>query len=720
MPKMKSRTVTAKSAEKINLKKVKNIKKHNVVVILPTYNEAENISDIISTVAIQQQSLPNHLLQILVVDDKSPDGTADIVKDFATTNPFIHLILGNKKGLGVAYKRGIKYAISVLKADYIFEMDADGSHDPNLIPKFVNELENGNDFVIGSRYVNGGSIPNDWPTSRKLNSRFGNLFANIVAGLKGVKDTTSGYRAIKTSILKKINLENLKVKGYGFQINILHEAITQGAIVKEIPIQFKDRTKGQSKMSLSDQLGFVLFTLSLRLNSFKKPKLFIILGILGILSALGFTIAKLLSLRPTEAIGVVLVTISLVLVIQGLFTLYLSLYTWADPKRVHTNRSPKKFTKPTRSFTALLPARNEENVIGHTIAAVHGVDYPDELKETIVLCRKDDVGTIAAAQAAIDKLGKKNIRIIADTLPNSKPMKLNIGAAEAKNEVICIFDAEDEPHKDIYNIVNTVMVRKNADVVQSGVQLMNFASHWFSALNVLEYYFWFKSALRFFAKVGLITLGGNTVFFKKEWMQKIGGWDETCLTEDADVGLRLSKMGAKIEVLYDQEHATQEETPHNLENFIKQRTRWNQGFIQVLLKGEWLSLPKLSQRFLAFYLLFWPIVQSLLFLYIPISLALMFFLKLPVWATMITILPVYMLALHLITIIVAFYQFVGEYNLKHSRLFPLQILFWYFPYQFILGLSAYRAVYRLVSNQASWEKTTHVGAHRKTLAYTNN
>lgn len=720
MSKIENRTVNAKHAENISIKKVKTSKKSNVVVILPTYNESENINHIVSKIFLQQSKLDKHLLQILVVDDKSPDGTADVVREIAKTNPYIHLILGKKNGLGVAYKRGIKYAIDVLKADCVFEMDADGSHDPNLIPHFLNEIENGYDFVIGSRYVEGGSIPKNWPFIRKLNSKFGNLFANIVAGLKGVKDTTSGYRCIKTSLLKTINIENLKVKGYGFQINILHEAISKNAKVKEIPIQFVDRTKGESKMSLSDQIGFILFTFHLRFKVFKKPKF--ILSIIGIsvVVVLAYILIQLLSLEATEAIGIILVTVSLVLVVQGLFTLYLSLYTWADPKRVHTNRSPKKFGKPKYSFTALLPARNEENVIAHTIEAVHGIDYPEELKETIVICRKDDHDTVAAAKEAIKKMGKKNIRIIHDSLPNSKPMKLNIGAAEASNEVICIFDAEDEPHKDIYNIVNTVMVRKNADVVQSGVQLMNFASHWFSALNVLEYYFWFKSALRFFAKVGLITLGGNTVFFKKEWIQRIGGWDETCLTEDADVGLRLSKMGAKIEVLYDQDHATQEETPHNLENFIKQRTRWNQGFIQVLLKGEWLTLPKLSQRFLAFYLLFWPIVQSLLFMYIPISLGLMFFLKLPVWATMITILPVYMLALHLITIIVAFYQFVGEYKLKYSKLFPLQILLWYFPYQFVLGLSAYRAVYRLVSNQASWEKTTHINAHRKTLAYNNN
>jgi glycosyltransferase XagB len=689
-----------------------------IVVLLPTYNEAENISSIITSVMLQQQNISTAVLEILVIDDKSPDGTADIVRNFTKSNSNIHLISGDKKGLGVAYKRGIKYAINVLKADYMVSMDSDFSHDPKHIPEFYEALKSGNDFVIGSRYVEGGSIPKNWPLLRKLNSIVGNLFANKIAGLKSVKDCTGGYRAFSTKLIKKISLENLSVKGYGYQINLLHEALSHDAQIVELPIHFIDRTKGVSKMSIKDILEFVLFTFKLRLRPLFKPRNVIIMGVLLAIAGLIAGVIHLLSLSLVQALTITLVSISLVLVIQGLFTLYLTLYTWEDPKRVSSNRSPQTYEQPLKTFTALLPARNEENVIAHTIAAVHGIDYPEELKETIVIVRSDDHGTIKAAKDAIAKLGKKNIRIVCDSvpIPTNKPMKLNIGAAVAKNEVICIFDAEDEPHKDIYNIVNTVMIRQNADIVQCGVQLMNFASHWFSALNVLEYYFWFKSALRFFAKVGLITLGGNTVFFKKEWMERIGGWDEYCLTEDADVGLRLSKAGAKIEVLYDQEHATQEETPHNLENFIKQRTRWNQGFIQVLLKGEWLNLNTWSQRFLAFYLLFWPIVQSLLFMYIPISLTLMFIIKLPVWATMITILPVYMLGLQMVTIIVAFYQFVNDYKLKYSVFFPIRIILWYFPYQFILGLSAYRAVWRLVSKQASWEKTTHVNAHRKSIA----
>ena len=690
----------------------------NVVVILPTYNEAENIETIISQVMLQAPELPDATLQILVVDDNSPDGTAKIVRAYTQSNPNIHLILGEKQGLGVAYKRGIKYAIDILKADYIYTMDSDGSHDITRIPVFYKELRKGTDMVVGSRYIEGGGIPDNWGAVRVLNSKVANFVARNIGGLTAVRDCTGGFRAISTQTLKKINLEKINAKGYCFQINILNEVLKSGGKVKEVPFQFKDRTNGESKYRLQDVFEFIAFSFKMRLEPFFKPQIVIAVGAVLAILTLILAVWHLLQIDTTAALTIALVTISLVLVAQGLFTLYLTLYTWEDPARVHSNKSPKTYEKPTRSFTALLPARNEENVIGYTIRAVHGIDYPEELKETIVLCRKDDTATIAAAKKAIAEIGSPNVRIIHDSLPNNKPKKLNIGAAAAKNEVLCIFDAEDEPHKDIYNIVNTVMIRKDADVVQCGVQLMNFASHWFSALNVLEYYFWFKSALRFFARVGLITLGGNTVFFKKEWMEKIGGWDEYCLTEDADVGLRLSQGGARIEVLYDQEHATREETPHNLENFIKQRTRWNQGFIQVLLKGEWLKLNTWSQRFLAFYLLFWPIVQSLLFLYIPISLGLMFFIKLPVWATMITILPVYMLLLHLVTIIVAFYQFVGEYRLKHGFFFPLRILFWYFPYQFILGLSAYRAVWRLLSNQASWEKTTHINAHRDSLAYT--
>jgi glycosyltransferase XagB len=212
-----------------------------------------------------------------------------------------------------------------------------------------------------------------------------------------------------------------------------------------------------------------------------------------------------------------------------------------------------------------------------------------------------------------------------DDPPINKPHGLNVGLKESTGDVMVIFDAEDEPHPQILNLINTVMVQEDAPVVQSGVQLMNYADHWFSALNVLEYFFWFKSRLHFHATIGSVPLGGNTIFIRRELLQYVNGWDQNNLTEDAELGIRLSAAGVPIRVVYDDQYVTREETPPSVSQLVKQRTRWTQGFLQVLAKGAWMGLPTLAQRVMAMYTLSFPLFQALLMLYVPFSLYLMFF-----------------------------------------------------------------------------------------------
>ncbi len=194
------------------------------------------------------------------MDDNSPDGTQEEVKKFLGKNIF--LITGEKNGLGAAYIRGFKYAINELKADVIFEMDADFSHNPKDIPRFLEEIKE-NDFVIGSRYIKGGDTP-DWGFDRKLISSGGNFFARVIAGLYKVKDCTSGYRAIRTDLIKKIDLDNLRVNGYSFQMNLLYNAIKEKGKIKEIPIIFFDRHVGTSKIERKDMYEFFMNSFKLR------------------------------------------------------------------------------------------------------------------------------------------------------------------------------------------------------------------------------------------------------------------------------------------------------------------------------------------------------------------------------------------------------------------------------------------------------------------------
>jgi dolichol-phosphate mannosyltransferase len=262
-----------------------------VVIIVPTYNERGNIVPLIAALQAQFQRL-QHEMHVLVVDDNSPDGTADLVRevmleqrDGGASN--VHLITGVKAGLGAAYIRGMQYALGELAADAVFEMDADFSHDPADVPRLLGVLETAADFVIGSRHVAGGSIPAEWSIWRKLNSAGGNWVARYVAGLYGIRDCTAGFRAIKASVLRQIDFSALRVKGYAFQVALLHQAVTLGAIVQEVPVDFIDRKRGVSKLGLRDIVEFVLNAWWIRMRALRTFLRFALVGASGTVVNLG-------------------------------------------------------------------------------------------------------------------------------------------------------------------------------------------------------------------------------------------------------------------------------------------------------------------------------------------------------------------------------------------------------------------------------------------------
>ena len=408
--------------------------------------------------------------------------------------------------------------------------------------------------------------------------------------------------------------------------------------------------------------------------------------------------------------------ISVVLAAQSGYAAALTLYAWEDDDKLRKNRVPETFEAPKKRFTLLLPARHEEEVIQDTIQRMVELNYPRDLVQILVVIEAGDLGTIAKVDEKLSMLrrqGVRNVRLITfDDPPINKPHGLNVGLGYATGDVVTIFDAEDEPHPDILNVVNTVMVREAAEVVQCGVQLMNYADRWFSALNVLEYLFWFKSRMHYHAAVGMVPLGGNTVFFARALLEQAGGWDQECLTEDADIGIRLSTHGVGVRVIYDDSYVTREETPPTVSQFIKQRTRWNQGFLQVLGKGEWLRLPTLAQRLLALYTLAFPLVQAVTLLYLPVSLWLMFFGKLPVLVAMISSLPVYVLLAQLVISLCGLHEFMAVHRLRRSWIAPLWLIAAFLPFQWLLGFAALRALWRQLRGMNAWEKTRHIGAHR--------
>jgi dolichol-phosphate mannosyltransferase len=223
------------------------------LVVIPTYNESENIERILRRI---HECLPT--AGLLVVDDGSPDGTADIVKVVAAELPDLHLLTRNEKsGLGSAYRAGFAWGLDK-GYDAFVEIDADFSHDPAALPGLLAPLDEGFDVSIGSRYVKGGSIPN-WAWHRHLLSRGGNIYASTVLGL-GVADSTAGYRAYSAGILRRLDLERIRAEGYGFQIEMTYRAKEHGAAITEVPISFVDRAAGESKMSsfiVVEALGLV-------------------------------------------------------------------------------------------------------------------------------------------------------------------------------------------------------------------------------------------------------------------------------------------------------------------------------------------------------------------------------------------------------------------------------------------------------------------------------
>ena len=256
------------------------------VIIVPTYNERDNIERLINALQVEFVKMP-HEMHVLVVDDNSPDGTAEIVKDIQQKYQNVHLIQGQKNGLGAAYIRGMKHALEQLGAEAVFEMDADFSHKPEDVPRLMQALDEGADFVIGSRYVKGGSIPSEWGFLRRMNSKYGNLVARYVAGLYPIRDCTAGFRAIRGSLLRDIDLSNLKVQGYAFQVALLYEAVIRKARFKEVPVNFIDRTDGESKLGIKDIIEFVMNAWWLRFRSSTTLIKFLIVGGSGVLVNLG-------------------------------------------------------------------------------------------------------------------------------------------------------------------------------------------------------------------------------------------------------------------------------------------------------------------------------------------------------------------------------------------------------------------------------------------------
>ena|SRR5688572_15635087 len=260
--------------------------KPTACVVLPTYNEAANLPFVIPALFEQSSKIASHELHVLVVDDNSPDGTQGVVEVFRRTYANLHLLTGEKAGLGAAYKRGMNHALTVLDAAVVFEMDADLQHDPELIPLFLQLHAHGFSLVIGSRFAPGGATP-EFGLDRKVISLVGNFLVRWLGGVPRIRDCTSGYRCIDSAVLRKCDLSGLATRGYSFQTSLLIELLRNGARVVELPIIFRPRKEGHSKLALQDQIEFLANLFRIRFRKGNEFLRFAVVGISGCIVNMG-------------------------------------------------------------------------------------------------------------------------------------------------------------------------------------------------------------------------------------------------------------------------------------------------------------------------------------------------------------------------------------------------------------------------------------------------
>jgi cellulose synthase/poly-beta-1,6-N-acetylglucosamine synthase-like glycosyltransferase len=408
-------------------------------------------------------------------------------------------------------------------------------------------------------------------------------------------------------------------------------------------------------------------------------------------------------------VSICIVLSSLLLFGIALFTLWWMLHAWRTPETLEGTRFADPDGTGALSFSLLVPARHEQAVLERTVLRLLESTHRDF--EVIVIVGHDDPETAEVAHrlAASDT---SRVSVVTDTHEKkNKPKALNSALPYCRGAVVGVFDAEDQVHPELLAHVDHAFRDTEADVVQGGVQLINFHSSWYSLRNCLEYFFWFRSRLHLHAAKGFIPLGGNTVFVRTDLLRANDGWDANCLAEDCDLGVRLSSQGAKVVVAYDSHMVTREETPDSVVSLFKQRTRWNQGFLQVYRKRDWRRLPSLRQRLLARYTLVTPFVQALSGVMILLGVAFALLARVSDLVALVSFSPLMPMLATLAFEAVGLHDFGKQYKLRIGFSHYAKLIIGSPFYQLILAGAAIRAVWRELRGRKDWELTRHVGAH---------
>lgn len=331
------------------------------VVIIPTYNERENIQTVIPLLLKVFKSVKNWDMHLLVVDDTSPDKTYEVVAALEKKHTPVHLVVNKQKsGLGGAYLKGMEHAFGKLTADVVFEFDADLSHDPTKIPEFLAAIDDGADMVLGSRYIKGGGIPADWGLHRKFLSVMGNIVIATVLTNFSIRDWTGGYRAISRKVYEKVrpHMNSKRFTGYTFQIGFLHQAVRQGFKIVEVPFVFVDRTIGQSKLGPEYIKNTLVFIFKVRMMEIFQHKVFkfaVVGGIGSLVQLLSLQLFRFLLpsfqvLVITDFLVATLLSIEVAIISNFILN---NMWTFADLK-LKSAQIPSKFLQFNLASTGSL------------------------------------------------------------------------------------------------------------------------------------------------------------------------------------------------------------------------------------------------------------------------------------------------------------------------------------------------------------------------------
>lgn len=468
-----------------------------------------------------------------------------------------------------------------------------------------------------------------------------------------------------------------------------------------------------------------------------------------IVLALATAAAGAVALAVVE-LDVFLVAISVAMIVVASTTLLFQLYKWWRPE----HNDPDRYGtpgEPELPGAILVPMRDEVAVAGSTLRRLSNLDHPRYWVVPIV-DHEDDMATAQVAHAAARQNPE---RVVVCPYPeenpvHNKPIGLNRAIQMLHDlgipyEWVGIADAEDLFHPELLRMVDHRFRTTGAGIVQCGVQLMNattdpaglplpagpfgrgrrwwraHASGWWRSANVLEYFKWFQSRLKLQAAAGVMPLGGNTVFFRREFLAALHDrygvyWDERCLTEDCKIGITASVLGYQVDVVYVDELVTREETPESLRGFLRQRVRWMQGFVQVFATWEWTQLPTLGKRVLALYVLGFQFLQAFTGLLAPVGLALALAHKAPVAITLLATVPLGISFLTTLLDLLMLAQFGRTFGTRVRLRDYAGLVLGAYPFQLLLSAAAVRATVRFARGRNDWMKTTHRGAHLDPVA----